>query len=305
MQPPVLSVIVCTYNREKYIGQCLAHLANQSAEKQLYEVIIVNNNSTNNSESIIYNTIRNYPETRFAYFIEMNQGHTYSRNRGIAESSGEVLAFIDDDAFVGVNYCQTLVTYFKANNSVAAIGGKIIPVYEESEPNWISKYLLPLVASLDLGDKERTMKGAKFPIGANMAFRKSIFNKYGVFDIDLGRRADELEGGDEKEIFLRLKKGRELVRYVPDASVEHIIPPHRLKESYIKGLAIGVGTSEKKRISSQGPREILRKIFSEVVKISGTIVLALGYFFSGSPSKATMLIKFRYWVVSSLIMGKE
>jgi glycosyltransferase involved in cell wall biosynthesis len=304
MQPPVLSVIVCTYNREKYIGQCLAHLANQSADKSLYEVIIVNNNSTDNSESIIYDTIRNHPEIRFTYFIEMNQGHTYSRNRGIAESSGKIIAFIDDDAFVAANYCQSLITYFKSNSSVSAIGGKIIPVYKESEPKWISKYLLPLVASLDLGDKERNLKGTKFPIGANMAFRKSIFNKYGVFDINLGRRADELEGGDEKEMFLRLKKGRELVRYVPEASVEHIIPPHRLKESYIKGLAIGVGTSEKKRISTQGAGEILRKMFSELVKISGTIILALGYFFSGSPSKAIMLIKFRYWVVSSLIMGK-
>lgn len=305
MQPAVLSVIVCTYNREKYIGQCLAHLANQSADKSVYEVIIVNNNSTDNSESIIKDTISNYPEIRFAYFIEMNQGHTYSRNRGISESSGEILAFIDDDAFVGAKYCQSLIEYFKKNSSVSAIGGKIIPVYEESEPNWISKYLLPLVASLDLGDKERTLKGTKFPIGANMAFRKSIFNKYGVFDIGLGRRADELEGGDEKEMFLRLKKGRELVRYVPEAVVEHIIPPHRLKESYIKGLAIGVGTSEKKRISTQGASEVLRKIFSEAVKISGTIILALGYFFSGSPSKAAMLIKFRYWVVSSLIMGKK
>jgi glycosyltransferase involved in cell wall biosynthesis len=233
----------------------------------------------------------------------LNQGHTYSRNRGIAESSGEIVAFIDDDAFVCDSYCQTIIDYFRAHMSVSAIGGKITPVYEESEPEWMSKYLLPLVASLDLGDKAQTFKGTKFPIGANMAFRKSMFTKYGIFDINLGRRADGLEGGDEKEMFHRLKKGRELIRYVPEVSVEHVIPPHRVKESYIKGLAIGVGTSEKKRISAQGYGEIFNKIVNEAIKSFGTFILAIGFFFTGFPSKAIMLIKFRYWVVSSLIKG--
>lgn len=270
----------------------------------MYEVLVINNKSTDRTENIIKDTIRNFPEVAFKYFIENKQGLTFSRNRGISESNGKLLAFIDDDAFVCHNYCQLLIDYFQTNVSVSAIGGKIIPVYEEKEPDWMSKYLLPLVASLDLGDDEKEFKGTKFPLGANMVFRKSMFTKYGFFDDQLGRRAEILEGGEEKEMFLRLKKGAEKIRYVPQATVQHIIPAHRVKKSYVKGLAKGVGTSELNRISGQGIPELLKKIFSEFVKISGTILLAIGYYLSGSPSKATMLIKFRYWVVSSLIMGK-
>ncbi len=179
MRLPILSVIVCTYNREKYIGKCLEHFTQQSIDNDNFEVVLINNNSTDNTEKIILNTIEKYPEVSFRYFVEKNQGHTFARNRGILESTGTLLSFIDDDAFVNPEYCNSIIDFFDRRSDIAALGGRIIPSYEIAKPPWMSQYLLPLVAALDKGDKEKIFKGWSFPIGANMAFRKTIFAPIG------------------------------------------------------------------------------------------------------------------------------
>lgn len=302
MQSPKLSIIVCTFNRAKYIVDCLKHLTNQTLASEKYEVLVINNNSTDHTDSLVQGFIKKHPDTNFRYFIEKDQGHTFSRNRGIVESFGEILSFIDDDAFVGERFCSSILNFFEKRQDVVAIGGRISPVYEIEKPKWMSTYLLPLVAALDKGENEVAFKGSSFPIGANMAFQKRVFEKYGNFDVELGRRGRELEGGDEKEMFFRLKRGHEKIYYVPQVSVRHIIPPHRVEVSYIKGLALGVGASERKRIKKSGLKEVFIKFVSESIKTAGTIILALGFLLQlKHPAKAIMLIRFRYWVVYSLI----
>ncbi len=301
MQSPLLSIIVCTYNREKYIGECLTRLAEQDIDPTKYEVLVINNKSTDNTQEIIKEIIPRHPKINFHYFIEENQGHTYARNRGIKESKGTILSFLDDDAFVQNNYCKEIIDFFNANQNVSAIGGRIIPKYENATPSWMSKYLLPLVAAIDLGKHTKPFKGNKFPIGANMAFRRSMFEKYGLFDVNLGRRGSELEGGDEKEMFIRLRKGGEIISYVPEVAVEHIIPGSRIEKSYIMGLAKGVGTSERKRLNKEGLNGMVSKVISEIIKSIATLILSLKYALSGQFPKAKMLILFRYWVVSSLL----
>lgn len=305
MQDVQLSVIVCTYNREKYIAECLRHLADQSMDFGRFEVVVVNNKSTDNTEEIILKSIEDYPQVNFLYFVEEQQGHTFARNRGILESRGEILSFIDDDAFVCHGFCMEIDAFFERQSDAAAIGGRIIPEYEIGQPKWMSRYLLPLVAALDRGDEVNEFTGSKFPIGANMAFRKSVFDTYGLFDEDLGRRGKGLEGGDEKEVFLRLKKGKEKIYYVPKVAVTHIIPEHRVQLDYIKGLATGVGASERKRLSKSGWMEIVNKIGSETIKVIGTPLLSLKYLFSGETAKANMLLKFRIWVLMGYLKNQD
>jgi glycosyltransferase involved in cell wall biosynthesis len=294
-----ISVIVCTYNRERYIGKCLKHLHNQRADKKLYEVIIVDNNSTDQTAEICKAAVTNYTETTYKYFFEPIQGHSQSRNRGIRESKGNIIAFLDDDAFTSSEYISNLNSFFTSHPEATAIGGKIIPVYEGDAPAWMSRYLLPLVAAQDMGDQIKKFTGRKFPIGANMAFRKQAFDQYGLFNTDLGRKGSGLEGGDEKDVFDRLKQNNETIYYVPDVLIEHIIPQKRVELAYIRGLGIGVGTSERKRIRESG--KVIDKIFEEFYKIAGTGILALLYFLQGKFSAGIMLIRFRCWVIQGLL----
>jgi glycosyltransferase involved in cell wall biosynthesis len=298
---PRLSIVVCTYNREVFIEKTLNYLSKQSAGPQDYEVLIVDNNSTDRSASICKDFVTRAGSRHFHYFLEQNQGHTFARNKGIMESEGEYIAFLDDDAWVNGNYCKEIIKYFDSNPDVMAIGGKITPVYEGPIPKWMSKYLLPLVAGLDMGNQVKEFKYSKYPIGANMAFRAEVFENYGYFNTELGRRGEELEGGDEKDMVYRLKKDGKKVHYVPSIHVEHIIPESRTRMTYIKGQAIGVGSSEKKRLSNAGFLKITQKIIEESIKILATSVLAVYYLFTFNPNKGVMLLKFRFWVLQGYL----
>jgi glycosyltransferase involved in cell wall biosynthesis len=295
----LLSVVICSYNREQYLLTCLEHLADQAADPELFELVIVNNNSPDNTHILCENFITNHPHLSVNYCIEKQQGHTYARNRGIEESQSDLIAFLDDDAFVDRGYVMAVIKAFE-KQSTMAIGGKIDPIYEDGEaPKWMSRYLLPLVSALDLGDKQSVFKGTKHPIGANMAFRSSVFETLGQFDVLLGRRgSDGLEGGDEKELFSRMKMNKLEIIYEPTVYAKHIIGSHRTTEQYVKGLAIGVGSSEKKRLSGL---PFLVKWIAELLKSAGSLLLFVIYSCQGQFSAAWMLLKFRYWVFQGLL----
>ena len=295
----MISVIVCTYNRVKYLRICLEKLAIQTANSSEYEIIVIDNNSTDGTKLACESFIKIHKKLNVNYFLELEEGHTYSRNRGIIESKGEYLAFIDDDAFVDVDYIENIKKAFSTYN-IAALGGKITPRYESGNPPvWMSKYLLPLVAALDMGQNKRYFNKGKYPIGANMAFKKNVFQNLGLFNIDLGRRGSKgLEGGDEKDIFLKLHKSGAKVLYDPDVKVTHIIPESRLKLTYIKGLAVGVGSSERKRLKHTGIYQQTYKILSELIKIAGTGVLFFSFLFKRKVAAAKMLVIFRFWVIT-------
>lgn len=296
-----LSIIVCTYNREQYLPLTLDHLTKQTGNSSLWEVIIINNNSTDGTATIIGEFIPKFPNLNFKAFLETKQGHTHARNKGIMESKGRIISFLDDDAFVTPEYSKNIIEFFTKNLEAIALGGKIIPVYEGNSPKWMSKYLLPLVAALDMGDEVKKFKGDKFPIGANMAFRAEVFKKYGLFDPELGRRGSGLEGGDEKDVFARLKKNNEAIYYNPAVVVNHIIPDKRLTDKYIKGLAIGVGTSEKKRFSGKSFSDKSKRFIDEFIKIAATGVLSIYFLILIQPKKSLMLIKFRIWVIKGFM----
>ena len=168
----------------------------------------------------------------------------------------------------------------------------------------MSKYLLPLVAALDMGSKIIPFPGVKFPIGANMAFRSEVFQRNGDFDVNLGRRGKQLEGGEEKDLFLRMKKHNEAIYYHPEVVVDHIIPQRRLEIDYIRKIAVGVGTSEVNRLAKKAFNEKAGRVVDELVKIGATFVLALYYGVTFQLPKSIMLVRFRFWVISGFLAAK-
>ena len=304
MNKPLLSVVVCTYNRDNYLQQCLDHLSKQTALKELFEVLVIDNNSTDRTPQVCEDFGTTHQEIQFEYFVEPSQGLSYCRNRGISESSGEIISYIDDDALADTDYASNLISYFQHYPEVDAIGGKVTPIYEGQEPRWMSKYLLPLVAALNMGMSSKPFTGRKFPIGANMAFRRSVLMEIGAFRTELGRIGSYLGSGEEKDMFYRLKKQYKLIHYVPSVHVFHSsIPDDRLEPAYIKKMAQGIGKSEAIR-TRQGSLSIaLSKWLEEFFKIGATAMLSLLYVIRGQWSKAAMLVKFRIWFFGSFIKG--
>ena len=298
----MFSIIVCTYNRDKYLYGALQCIAENGYPTDAYEIVLVNNMSTDNTESECQRFQNDYPTVDFRYFVETQQGLSFARNRGIKESHGEFLLFLDDDSYIQPNYLINLQHQLEAFPNADAFGGKIDPVFESGEPpKWLSKWNYSWVSAIDMGDKVCPFEGKAFPIGANMGISKAMLSKIGVFNTELGRSKKNLMGGEEKDLFERIRQQGGNIYYFPDVVVQHVIPPSRTTKDYVKRLGEGVGRSERIRTLGKSKWKYLKRLFSELIKWGGTTILWLGFALKGQFEKGNILFTFRRRVTSGLL----
>ena len=258
--------------------------------------------STDNTEAECQKFENDYPVVNFRYFVETNQGLSFARNRGIKESHGETLLFLDDDSYIQQDYLKSLHQQLSEHPDADAFGGKIDPVFESGEtPRWLSKWNYSWVSAIDMGDKVCQFEGKAFPIGANMGIRKAMIEKTGVFNTQLGRSKKNLMGGEEKDLFERIRQQGGNIYYFPDVVVQHVIPPTRTTKDYVKRLGEGVGRSERIRTLGVSKWKYLKRLFSELVKWGGTAVLWLGFAIKGQFERGNILFTFRRKVTSGLL----
>lgn len=301
----MLSVILCTYNRERYIYNVLQSIAAGGFGD--YEIVLVNNNSTDGTEGECQRFAKDHPEVAMRYCVEKQQGLSYARNRGIMESQGEVLVYVDDDAVVNREYLQTYADFFNRNKEAVAAGGPITPRYDGcEEPSWMSHYTRQLVTGeLNLGTREREFPKGAFPGGGNAAYRKSVFNEVGLFNIELGRKGNSLIGAEEKDLFDKMTSRGMKFYYLPNAILYHLIPPKKLTQDYFDRLTYGIGVSERYRTQQIGRKKYLNRLLKEAVKWGGTMVLWIGFALKGQFSKGNKLVAFRKNVTRGLIKKQE
>lgn len=297
----MLSVILCTYNRERYIYNVLQSIAAGGFGD--YEIVLVNNNSTDGTESECQRFAKDHPEVAMRYCVEKQQGLSYARNRGIMESQGEVLVYVDDDAVVNQEYLQTYADFFNRNKEAVAAGGPITPRYDGcEEPSWMSHYTRQLVTGeLNLGTREREFPKGAFPGGGNAAYRKSVFNEVGLFNVELGRKGNSLIGAEEKDLFDKMTSRGMKFYYLPNAILYHLIPPKKLTQDYFDRLTYGIGVSERYRTQQIGRKKYLNRLLKEAVKWGGTMVLWAGFALKGQFSKGNKLVAFRKNVTRGLL----
>ena len=295
----LISVIICTYNRDKFLPIALNSLTNQTLDKKVYEIIIVNNNSTDNTEKSSIEFITDHPELNVKYFVEKNQGLSFSRNRGFRESSGSKIAYLDDDAFATKDYLKNMIHFFTDNPNASAIGGKVIPVYEnkKEEPRWLSKYIWGIVTKVDMGNKVSEFPDNKYPAGCNMAIKRDVLQSIGLFDTNLGRKGRIGLASEEKDIFFRMRNADLHIYYVPDISVYHNIENYRLEYDYIKKLCIGIGLSERIRTQKLSPIELFKKLVEYLLKLIVALGLSFIYLLKFQFQKAKYIILIRYLIL--------
>lgn len=298
------SVIFCTYNREKYIYNAMKSIAEQDFPYTDYEIVLINNNSTDSTESICNRFREDYPQVGFRYFIETNQGLSYARNRGVKESRGDILVFVDDDATVFESYLPSINIFFDAYPEVNACGGPIVPVYEVEKPKWLSHYTEQLLGgALYEGDKVKPFRNGEYPGGGNSAFRKAVFEKYGLFNVELGRKGTGLIGAEEKDLYDRLIRGSEQFYYLPQMGIYHYIPEKKLTKAHFRELTYSIGKSERIRTKGVSPKAYRNRVLAECKKWMASLVLFAGYTLALSPGKGWKLMQFR-WYVSKGLLGK-
>lgn len=295
-----ISAIISTYNRAHFLEGLFESILNQNIDKNRYEIVIVNNNCTDNTEGLCNKFIKENPDLNIFYCIETNQGLSYGRNRGIKESKGEIVTFLDDDAVITENFFEETLNFFKKKSHVNAIGGKILLKYMEKKPNWYNPFLASLLGYYNYGDQEKVFTTSYFR-GSNMSFRRSLFDKFEAFNTNLGRVGKQLYGNEEKELFYRLKEGGEEMWYVPSTVVLHLVPIERTYSDFIKRQALGTGKSQRDQALIKGKTTYLKALVAEGMKWIASFSLFFAYLVILKPAVAVMLIRFRAWVTLGML----
>ena len=302
----MLSVILCTYNRERYLYNVLQSIAEGTLPPADYEIVLVDNNSTDGTHHVCERFAADHPDIQLRYCLEREQGLSHARNRGIVESKGDILVYVDDDALVNPEYLKTYADFFGKNSQAVAAGGPITPRYDGcEEPSWMSHYTRQLITGeLNLGTHEREFPQGAFPGGGNAAYRKSVFEEVGLFNVELGRKGNSLIGAEEKDLFDKMTSRGMRFYYLPTAILYHLIPPRKLTQDYFDRLTHGIGVSERLRTLQIGRGKYLNRLFKEAVKWGGTLVLWLGFALKGQFNKGNKLVAFRRNVTRGLICDR-
>jgi glycosyltransferase involved in cell wall biosynthesis len=269
-----ITVILCTYNRRRSLPMALASLAAQVLPNGIeWETLIIDNNSTDDTRNIAEEYCRKFPG-RFRYVFEAQQGKSHALNRGIHEASGEVIAFIDDDVTAAPDWLQRLAAPLQ-NPVYAGVGGRIVPPVGFTAPRWLALdgpfELGGILALFDRGAHGADLHEA--PFGTNMAFRKQIFERYGLFRADLGPCPGSEIRGEDTEFGRRLLKGGERLWYESSAVVHHAVPANRLKKQYFLQFLYDHGRASVREKAVQPPILFIPRLYFTLPKIAFTSLL--------------------------------
>ena len=248
-----LSIIICSFNRSTELEQLLEDLSLQydrlddDARKEI-ELILVDNNSFDNTNEIVYRYIEN-TSLSIKFFTEQKLGLTHCRNLAISKASGTLLAFLHDDITLDEDWLQEACKL--ADNceeqEIGVYGGRIVPLWQSEPPDWFSINNDRYSVSQELfdihsyGDKayyypfDTGNDVINFPCGAHVFIRKEVFDNCGLFRTDIGpSAAGGLGAGDDFEFFQYLSTLKIPMFYVPECMVFQAIKPHQLTLKYIR-----------------------------------------------------------------------
>ena len=299
-----LSVVICTYNRGKYLPMVLDSLRAQQFPLDAFEIILVDNNSTDTTGDIIRTYQQENPSLPLNYLVEYNQGISYARNRGVTEAKGDVIVFIDDDETVEPDFLRGVDDFFTRYPDAGISAGPVIPVYETREPHWLSHFTRRLVTGeYRKGNRVKLLSPKDYPGTGHACFRRALFLRYGAFDTNLGRKGNSLMGAEDKDFFLRLMNGGERCYYLPAAKIYHHIPDSKLTGAHFRRLTYAIGRSERIRTRQLGQQAFYKRLLMEAVKWGASFVLAAWFLLTLRPAKGYKLLEFR-WQVGKGLLGK-
>ena len=297
-----LSIIICSYNRASYISDALTSLYVQSSGLDNFEVIIVDNNSTDNTKEVYAQWRQTNTNGQFTFISETKQGASFARNTGAAIAKGEWVCFMDDDAVATPNYVENILKHIHHQPEVVGFGGRIIPKYIPSEPKWMSYYVSSLVGNFDYASTACAFENGKYPLESNMILKKSVYIQIGGFNVNLPGVVGTLRiGGEGKELFYKIIALGHTIYYDPSICVHHVVEVKKLTSEYLYRVASGIGRGEKTRTLNISIGAYLMKILEYLLKLGAGIILGIKYAIQLTPSKTWPIIKFRIDTIKGLL----
>ena len=218
---PLVSVVVCTYNRADLLRTCLESLVVQTADKSLYEVIVVNNNSTDTTIEAAAKFVKSQPNFRMV--TETKQGLSYARNRGYIEAKTDWVAYLDDDAKAFSNYVERIL-YVIQNYNFDCFGGIYLPWFKYGKPKWFPE---------NFGTNGQKLKQIgilenDYASGGVIVFKKLILEHFGGFSTSIGMKGNNIGYGEETLLQVKMRKKGFIIGFDPELRIEHLIADYKL-----------------------------------------------------------------------------
>jgi glycosyltransferase involved in cell wall biosynthesis len=302
MPTPKISVIICSYNRQDFIVQAIDSLYHQTIPRSDYEVVVVDNNSRDNTEAVVRGYMAAHPDLQIVFMNESEQGASWARNAGAKRAQSSLLAFMDDDAVAEKEFLERILSFFELHPDAAGLGGRIIPRYIPEEPKWMSRYVSSMVGNFDYSKEVKVFADGRYPLESNMVVRKEAFESINGFNTRLpGVKGNLRIGGEGKDFFYRLIARGKKIWYDPSVIVHHVVEVKKLTPDYLYRVASGYGRGEKVRMVEKGGLAYFKKVLEYIFKLGAAIVLGALYAIKGQPAKSWPVIKFRIDALRGLL----
>ncbi len=228
---PIISAIICTHNRGDYLGKSLSSVISQTLPEENYEIIVVDNGSTDNTKQVIraFHGSRN-----LRYVYEPIVGLSQARNAGWKSASGKYVAYLDDDAVANPNWLQRIIDKFVGvSPPPMSVGGRIMPIWEADRPEWLLKEMETYIGIIDWSDTPMFLTDDSLYLsGCNLAYRRTILEKSKGFNVRLGRKGHNLLSNEEILMQRYLRRHSLPILYDPEICVQHYVKTQCLSKNW-------------------------------------------------------------------------
>ncbi|MFM7405372.1 MAG: glycosyltransferase [Cuspidothrix sp.] len=246
-----ISAIICTHNRDTYLGAAIDSLLVQDFPGN-FEVLVVDNGSSDRTREVV---TQRTTDPRLKYIFEPTIGLSVARNTGAKAAKADILAYLDDDAVASPSWLKFLYSAYLDNPKLAIAGGKITLLWPPgiAQPKWMSNALTSNLGQYNLGNELLYIdKPGLTPRGLNYSIRSSFLTEIGGFDPQLGRVGKNLLSNEELQMTELALQRQWQVAYIPQALVAHNVAPERIKPSWFLSRGWWQGISEYYREQQAG-----------------------------------------------------
>ncbi len=248
----MVSIIIPTFNRCNQLNRTLFYLSQLKTDKNLFEIIVIDNGSSDTTKFIVENYQRTNEKSNLSYYYDAEPGLLTGRHFGASKAKGEILTFIDDDIHVTEKWLDAIIYVMNANANVAFLTGPNLPKYESYPPDWLNYFWknekngksCSWLSLLDLGSKVQEIS-PNYVWGLNFTIRKKVFLELGGFHPDcIPSELQMFQGDGETGLTMKAIEKGLMAMYHPDVMIYHEVPSERLTFEYFEKRAFYSGVCD-------------------------------------------------------------
>jgi glycosyltransferase involved in cell wall biosynthesis len=232
--PPLISVVICSYNRADILRAALQSLTRQKTDAQFsYEILVIDNGSSDDTRAVV-SEIASCSQFPVRYVWEERSVVAHARNRGVIESRGEWLAWFDDDQLAELDWLNQLFAVACRTGADMVASDRVLSLPNEPVVP-LNRFTRALLGEVTQHKESRIFSRRGLPTTGNMLIRRSVFDSVGSFD------TSEIYGAEDRDLTRRAWVNGFTAWSAPKAVVHHLIPPFRLSAQYFSWASLRLG----------------------------------------------------------------